>query len=104
MTCCSVCSAPATVRDLCNSCASRVEVAPAASLQDLRDAARKRYWMDLAREGDARALRICRRKGWLEEEVDYDESYAERRMEAFVGARLAGASMQAAWEEVDELG
>jgi len=101
---CSVCNAPSS-SDLCGSCSSRVEVVPPASLQDLRDAARKRYWMDKALiEGDERALRRCRSKGWIEPEERDEENYAERRMEAFCGARMAGASVEAAWQEVDALG
>ena len=101
---CSVCSAPAVSADLCASCASRVEVVAPASLTDLRSAARRRYWLDRAGEGDERARQRCIRKGWLSEESALDaEQYAERRMETFVGARMGGATVEAAWEEVDAL-
>ena len=101
---CSVCSAPAVNGDLCMSCSSRVEVVKAANLTDLRVAARRRYSMDRANEGDEHAIRRCVRKGWLSEGPVMDaENYAERRMEAFCGARMAGASVEAAWEEVDAL-
>ena len=102
---CSVCSAPAVTRDLCTSCASRVETCAPASLDDLKASSRKRYWMDRANEGCERARARCIRKGWIVEEPEMDaEQYAERRMEVFLGARMAGASMEAAWQEVDELG
>ena len=101
---CSICSAPAVSADLCATCASRVEVVKPASLTDLRAAARRRYWLDRAGEGDERARQRCIRKGWLSEESAMDaEQYAERRMETFVGARMAGATVEAAWEEVDAL-
>jgi hypothetical protein len=77
-------------------------VAP-ATLSVQRDASRKRFWMDKAREGDERARQRCIRKGWIVEEAEVDESFAERRMEAFCGARMAGASMEAAWQEVDAI-
>ena len=97
---CSVCSAP-TAADLCPSCSAMVTTVAPATLAVQRDASRKRFWMDKAREGDARARPRCIRKGWIVEEVEVDESFAERRMEAFCGARMAGASMEAAWQEVD---
>ena len=102
---CSVCSAPAVSGDLCASCASRVETCAPATLGDLKTASRRRYWIDRANEGDERARARCIRKGWIVEEPAMDaEQYAERRMEVFCGARMGGASMEAAWQEVDALG
>ena len=82
-----------------------VDGRPAADcLADLREASRRRYWLDRAGEGDERARQRCIRKGWLSEEPTMDaEQYAERRMETFVGARMGGATVEAAWEEVDAL-
>jgi len=101
---CSVCSAPAVTRDLCTACASRVETCAPASLDDLKTAARKRHWLHRASEGCERARARCIRKGWIVEEPEMDaEQRAEIRMETFLGARMAGASVEAAWQEVDGL-
>ena len=101
---CSVCSAPAVSGDLCASCTRKVETCAPASLDDLKTSSRRRYWIDRANEGDERALARCIRKGWIVEEPVMDaEQYAERRMEVFCGARMGGASMEAAWQEVDAL-
>jgi len=103
---CSVCSSPAVNGDLCTSCASKVETCAPASLDDLKTSTHRRYWIDRANEGDERARVRCIRKGWIVEEVEAygEENYEERRMEVFCGARMGGASMEAAWQEVDALG
>ena len=69
---CSVCSAPAAA-DLCPSCAAMVTTVAPATLSVQRDASRKRFWMDKAREGDERARQRCIRKGWIVEEVEVDK-------------------------------
>ena len=98
---CSICSSSCS-GDLCDSCASMVVVVAPASKEDQRVSRRKARTLDLAAEGDQHAIRRAVRAGWMAPEVD--ESYSERRMEAFCGARLSGASMEAAWQEVDALG
>ena len=101
---CSICSAPASVADLCSCCASRVQRVKPATLAVQKDASRRRYWLDRAMEGDTRAHARCVRKGWIAPVGEMSaENYAERRAEAFVGARMSGATVEEAWRDVEAL-
>lgn len=101
---CSICSAPASVGDLCSCCAARLQRVAPATLAVQKDASRRRYWLDRAMEGDTRARARCVRKGWLTPKPSQSaENYAERRAETFVGARMSGATVEEAWKDVDAL-
>jgi hypothetical protein len=101
---CSICSAPATVNDLCACCASRIQRVAPATLSDLKAASRRRYWLDRAMEGDTRAHARCVRKGWIAPVGEMSaENRAERRSEVFGAARLSGATVEEAWRDVEAL-
>ena len=103
---CSICSAPATVNDLCACCASRVQRVQPATLAMQKDATRRRYWLDRAMEDDARGRRArahCIRKGWISSPTMSAENRAERRAETFGAARLSGATVEEAWRDVEAL-
>ena len=75
-----------------------------------KKASRKQWHLDRAREGNERSIRYCVKQGWMEdpaEQVDDwrndPESIAERRMEAFHGARMAGCSMESAMEAYNDV-
>ena len=103
---CSICSSPSTA-DICPSCASRVEHCPPGTAMVQKKSARKQWYLTRAGEGDKGAITHCVKQGWMkdpnapEEVEDWrrdPESIAERRMEAFAGARAAGCSMDSAMD------
>ncbi len=112
---CSICSSPSTA-DLCPSCASRVELCPPGTAMAQKKSSRKQWHIDRAQEGNARSIKHCVKQGWMDDPTEVDEcrgendwmhdpeSIAERRMEAFHGARMAGCSMESAMDAWNGIG
>jgi len=76
-----------------------------------KKASRKQWHLDRAREGNERSIRYCVKQGWMEDPNapaddwrNCPESIAERRMEAFQGARMAGCSMDTAMDAWNGIG
>ena len=97
---CSICGCP-TSADLCPSCASMVQVVKPATEQVMAQEKSKRFILDKALEGERWAINRAEKRGYLTA-MDA-ENYEERRLEAYCGAKLAGASNEAAWQGVDAI-